>query len=94
MSVVQKGTFRVKYNWSMEMRSWHRGVLSLIYGIGVIMIALWALEQGSGPWVVLGVTGMSCLTLMLIFGIEIDKVEVGQVGTVTFSDTTGDDDND
>jgi len=56
------------------MIPWHRQVISLIYGIGVIMIALWALEQGQGRFVVLGVVGMSMLTLMLIFGVEISEV--------------------
>jgi len=69
------------------MMSWHRRVISLIYGLGVIMIALWALEQGQGTYVVLGVVGMSMLTLMLIFGVEIDEVQIGSVGHIAFSNT-------
>jgi len=69
----------------MDMIPWHRQVISLIYGLGVIMIALWALEQGQGPYVVLGVVGMSMLTLMLIFGVEIDSVQVGDFGRIEFT---------
>ena len=71
----------------MKMIPWHRQVISLIYGIGVIMIALWALKQGQGPYVVLGVVGMSMLTLMLIFGVEIDSVRIGNVGEIQFTNT-------
>jgi uncharacterized membrane protein len=71
----------------MQMIPWHRQLISLIYGIGVIMIALWALEQGNGPYVVLGVVGMSMLTLMMIFGVEIETVRVGNVGEIQFTDT-------
>jgi len=71
----------------VQMIPWHRQVISLIYGIGVIMIALWALEQGQGRFVVLGVVGMSMLTLMLIFGVEISEVRIGNVGRIEFTDT-------
>jgi hypothetical protein len=71
----------------MDMMPRHRQVISLIYGLGVIMIALWALAQGTGPYVILGVVGMSCLTLMLIFGVEVERVEIGSVGQVVFTDT-------
>lgn len=72
------------------MIPWYRQVLSLIYGLGVMLIALWALEQGQGPWVILGVVGMSCLTLMLIFGIEIDSVKVLDKVEIEFSNTSED----
>jgi threonine/homoserine efflux transporter RhtA len=87
----------------MEMIPWYRQLLSLVYGIGVMLIALWALEQGSGPWVILGVVGMSMLTLTLIFGVEIDSVQFGNKIAIEFTDTsdgqgpeftnTGDDDD-
>jgi hypothetical protein len=74
------------------MIPWYRQVISLVYGIGVMLIAVWALEQGTGPYVILGIVGMSMLTLMLIFGVEIDHVEVSLDGfTVDFSDTDGSD---
>lgn len=73
------------------MIPWYRQLLSLIYGLGVMLIALWALKQGSGPWVILGVVGMSFLTLMLIFGVEINQIQVNMNGfDVDFSDTGGD----
>lgn len=74
------------------MIPWYRQLLSLIYGLGVMLIALWALEQGDAPWVILGVVGMSMLTLTLIFGIEIDSVQIGDYVTIEFTDTGSDDD--
>ena len=70
------------------MIPWYRQLLSLIYGLGVMLIALWAIENGSGPWLILGVVGMSMLTLMLIFGVEINHVQVSLDGfDVDFTDT-------
>jgi len=80
--------YRINPRFSMDMIP---QVISLIYGLGVIMIALWALEQGQGPYVVLGVVGMSCLTLMLIFGVEIDRVQIGDFGRIEFTNTETDD---
>jgi hypothetical protein len=62
-----------------------------VYGLGVMAIAMWALRQGSGPTVVLGVVGMSMLTLLLIFGVEIDEIRVLDKVQITFTD---DDNND
>jgi len=75
----------------MKMIPWYRQVLSLVYGLGVMLIALWALQQGSGPYVILGVVGMSMLTLMLIFGVEIDEIRVLDKVQITFTDTQDDD---
>jgi len=50
--------YRINPKWQMDMIPWHRQVISLIYGIGIVMIALWALEQGQGPYVVLGGVGL------------------------------------
>ena len=72
----------------MQMIPWYRQVISLVYGLGVIMIALWALEQGTGPYVILGVVGMSMLTLMLIFGVEISEIRLLDKLEITFTDTT------
>jgi len=88
MSAIQTRRLRVRYRWTMEMIPWYRQVLSLVYGIGVMLIALWALEQGSGPWVILGVVGMSMLTLTLIFGVEIDSVQIGNRVLIEFTDTS------
>jgi len=86
--------YRINPKWQVDMIPWHRQLISLIYGIGVIMIALWALEQGQGPYVVLGVVGMSMLTLMLIFGVEISEVHIGDFGRIEFTDTGTDDGGD
>jgi hypothetical protein len=92
MSVAHNRFCAVKYRtgWSMKMIPWYRQVLSLVYGLGVMLIALWALQQGSGPTVVLGVVGMSMLTLMMIFGVEIESVTIGNVGEIQFTDTSED----
>jgi len=94
MSAVKLPRLRVQYRihrrFTVKMIPWHRQLISLIYGLGVIMIALWALEQGSGPYVVLGVVGMSMLTLMMIFGVEIESVTIGNVGEIQFTDTSED----
>lgn len=76
------------------MMPWYRQVLSLIYGLGVMLIALWALEQGQGPYVILGVVAMSMLTLTLIFGVEIDHVRLLDKVEIEFTDTTGSSDDD
>jgi uncharacterized membrane protein len=70
------------------MIPWYRQLLALIYGVGVVMIALWALEQGSGPYVILGVVGMSLMTLLLIFGVEVSEVRVGDYVMIDFTETS------
>ena len=75
------------------MIPWYRQVLSLIYGLGVMLIALWAIDQGQGgPYLILGTVGMSLLTLMLIFGVEVNQVTVGDWFTIDFSTTDDGDD--
>ncbi len=93
MSVARTRNCRVTYHWRFPraMTVWYRQLLSLIYGVGVTMIALWALEQGSSPWVILGVVGMSMLTLTLIFGVEVNSVEVGDRIKIDFTNTSGED---
>ena len=89
MRVSEGKHYRVTWAWSFHMIPWYRQLISLVYGLGVILIALWALEQGAGgPTMILGVVGMSMLTLMLIFGVEIDQVQVSLDGfNVDFTDT-------
>ena len=96
MSVAHNRFCTVRYRWTMQMIPWYRQVLSLVYGVGVMLIALWALEQGNGPYVILGIVGMSCLTLMLIFGVEINEIVLLDKVKVDFSNTDGDrsEDND
>ena len=89
MSVARNAFCSVEYRtrWSMQMIPWYRQVISLVYALGVILIALWALEQGTGPYVILGVVAMSMLTLMLIFGIEIDEIRVLDKVQIDFTNT-------
>lgn len=88
MSVTHSRVCRVQYQWCFPMIPWYRQLLSLVYGIGVMLIALWALEQGQGAAVILGVVGMSLLTLLLIFGIEVDSVRILDKVYIEFTDTT------
>jgi hypothetical protein len=64
----------------------HRQLLSFVYGVAVTAIALWALNQGSSPTVIVSVVGMSMLTLMLIFGVEIDRIRVLDKVDIEFTD--------
>lgn len=91
MSVVRTHNCTVVYRWDFDMIPWYRQVLSLVYGLGVMLIALWALEQGQGPWVILGVVAMSMITLLLIFGVEIDNIKYGDK-VINFTNTSDDSD--
>ena len=73
------------------MKAWYQQVLTLVYGIGIMIIALWALAQGQGPYVILGVVAMSMLTLTLIFGVEIDSVRVLYKVEIEFTGHSDDD---
>jgi len=71
------------------MIPWYRSFIALVFGGGVMLIALWAIEQGSGPWMILGVAGMAFVALLLIFGVEIDTIEIDAIGlSIDFSNTT------
>lgn len=83
---------RIQYEWCFPMIPWYRQLISLIYGLGVILIALWALEQGQGRFVILGVVGMSMLTLLLIFGVELNSISVGDRVHIDFTETSNKDD--
>lgn len=87
MSVARTSFCTVQYRWSLDMIPWYRQIISLVYGLGVILIALWALEQGSAPVVILGVVGMSLMTLLLIFGVEVDSVRILDKIHIDFTQT-------
>jgi len=70
---------------------WYRQILALVFGMGVMAIALLAIAEGSSMWTIFGVAGMAFLTLLLIFGVEIEYVEVGRL-RIEFTDTTREDD--
>lgn len=90
MSAVQFKRLRVRYRWCLgEMIPWYRQLLALVFGFGVILIALWAIQQGSGRLLITGVAGMAFVTLLLIFGVEVDQIKVGAIGlSIDFSNTT------
>lgn len=71
------------------MIPWYRQVLSLVYGLGVMLIAVWALEQGQGgAGVILGVVAMSLITLLLIFGVEINSITFLDRIEIDFTNTS------
>lgn len=86
MSHVNTSHFYCKWG-RLNVIPWYRQVISLIFGLGVITIAVWAIDQGSGMIIIAGTAGMAFITLMLIFGIEIDYIEVGG-NRIEFSNTT------
>jgi hypothetical protein len=77
------------------MRSIHRQILALVYGVAVTTLALWALREGGrSPTVIISVVAMSMLTLMLIFGVEIDRIRVLDKFEIVFSDASDPEDSD
>jgi hypothetical protein len=71
------------------MIPWYRQAIALVFGLGVMLIALWAIEQGSGALLIGSIAGMAFLTLLLIFGVEVDTIEVDTSGfSIDFSNTT------
>ena len=69
------------------MIPWYRQVLALIFGLGVMLIALWGIDQGQGALLIGSVVGMAFLSLLLIFGIEVDSVRVGDKIEIDFTST-------
>ncbi|QAS68866.1 hypothetical protein HFTV1-gp33 [Haloferax tailed virus 1] len=89
MSVAHVHRFRIRYRWCFPVIPWYRQAIALIFGVGVMTIALWAIEQGTGPLLIGSVAGMAFLTILLIFGVEVDSIEVDTSGfAVQFSNTT------
>ena len=92
MSVAQTANCTVVYrfNWrrSLEMIPWYRQVLALVFGLGVMIIAIWGIDQGSGAMLIGSVVGMAFLSLLLIFGIEVDSIEIGDKFRIDFSSAT------
>lgn len=90
MSVVQSWRIHIRYRWCLgDMIPWYRQVLALVFGGGVMLIALWAIEQGTGAVMIGSVAIMSFVSLLLMFGVEIDTVEIDPLGlTIDFTNTT------
>jgi hypothetical protein len=73
---VTSNNFQVEWRF-FKVTPWYRRVLSVLFGIGVIAISLLALSQGSSMWVLGGVSIMAMASLLLIYGIEIQYIELG-----------------
>jgi hypothetical protein len=58
------------------MIPWYRQVLALVLSLGIMLIALWGIDKSPGRYVVLGAMAMSFVTLLLVFGVEIDRIEL------------------
>ena len=67
---------------------WYRSVMATLFGVGVMAIALFAIEQGSGRMLIGSVVGMAFLTIMLIFGVEIDEIRIDFAGNEIVLDFT------
>lgn len=87
MSVVQTKRCQIQYRWCFPVIPWYRQAIALVFGVGVMLIALWAIQQGSGAWLIGSVVGMAFLTLLLIFGVEIDSIEVTDKVRIDFTNT-------
>ena len=69
------------------MIPWYRQLLALVFGVGVMIISVWAIDQGNGGILISSVAGMSFLTLLLIFGVEVDTIKIGDKVRINFTDT-------
>jgi len=72
------------------MIPWYRQLLALVFGLGVLLISLWGIDQGNGTILIVSVAGMGFMSLLLIFGIEVDTIEIGEKVQIEFSSTTVD----
>jgi len=91
MSVYQSRFVRCEWRW-LSVIPWYRQVLSLVYGIGVMVIAVYAIDQGDSRILLVGTVFMSMLTLLLLFGVEIDQLEISREGvSIDFTDTSSND---
>ncbi len=89
MSVYKSKSFYVRYRWCLgAMIPWYRQLIALVFGLGIMLIALWAIEQQTGGLVIASVAGMAFLSLLLIFGIEVDRIQIGNKLEIDFSNTT------
>ena len=88
MSVVRTRNFTVVYRWDFIVIPWYRQLLALVFGLGVMLIALWGIDQGQGPLLIASVVGMAFLSLLLIFGIEVDSVRIGDKIEIDFTSTS------
>lgn len=88
MSVAKTRYCRVHWRWLTGMIPWYRQLLALVFGLGVLLISLWGIDQGNGTILIVSVAGMGFMSLLLIFGIEVDTIEIGEKVQIEFSSTT------
>jgi uncharacterized membrane protein SirB2 len=86
MSTKHKTHLAVKWG-RCTVIPWYRQVLALIFGVGVMIIAVWAIDQGQGMWMIIAVAGMAFTTLLLIFGVEVDYIEIAN-SRIEFTNTS------
>jgi len=88
MSVAKLSRCTVRYRWCFPVIPWYRQAIALIFGLGVMLIALWGIDQGSGPFMIAMIAGMAMLSLLLIFGVEVDTVDIDTSGlSIDFTNT-------
>lgn len=88
MSVIRNRYCTIEYGGLIDVIPWYRQLLALVFGLGVMLIGLWAIQQGSGALLIASVAGMAFMSLLLIFGIEVDSIQIGDKVEIQFSNTT------
>jgi len=76
MSVVRNRHIQIRYGGLIDMIPWYRQALAVAFGFGVILIALWSIDQGNNQYIIAGVAVSAMVTLMLLFGIEIEEIHL------------------
>lgn len=89
MSAAQTLPCRLRYRtrelkWGLPMIPWYRQLLSLVYGLGIMMIGLYAIDQNSTAWLIGAVVFMSMGTLALVFGVEANHARLTLGDTFEF----------
>jgi len=65
----------------------HRKIMGVLFGLAVIALSFFGIAASSGgAFLVVSVIGIAALTLLLIFGIEVNRIEVGDRIVIDFSD--------
>jgi len=87
MSVVQYRSFRCEWR-VVQLIPWYRQLLALVFGLGVMIVALFGIEEGESGFVIASIVGMSLLTILLIFGVEVNQIKVGNKIEIDFTNTS------
>jgi len=90
MSVIQKGPVLCEWR-ALTVIPWYRQTLALVFGIGVMIVALYGIPQGESGFVIASIVGMSLLTILLIFGVEVNHIKIGDKIQIDFTNTSRND---